>query len=501
MTALHAKSKSKTTTTTATTTHICPPSEFGGPIGCLLTIILLPVLVLILAHWAKIGYLDLNFISIKKETFILLFGGNNDNDNDNNNDNDNGNGNDNDNDSSYILLFKCLLGLLGWFITLVILWIVLPGQWVEGAPVIDPEIDYTASASASASGTNNKDKPKLRLKYKLNGHLTFWIIMIALAVTKFPLNDYLYKHYEKLAFVDILLCFGLSTYLYITSFINNNNKDGKNSKNCKNSKKKILSHTGRSNNHIYDYFMGRELNPRSINGKFDWKQFCELRPGLILWLLLNFSCAQEQYVLRNGSISGSMILLNIFHFIYVWDSLYNERSILTTMDITTDGFGFMLIFGDMCWVPFTYNHTTKYLVNHDPQLSIFNLILIFILYVVGFYIFRSSNKQKDIFRSNPLDARVNKLNYIKTIRGTCLLTSGWWGYARKINYTGDYIMGLSYSLLCGFNSIVPYYYSIYFLILLVHRSIRDDELCSIKYGNDWIEYKRQVPYRFIPGIV
>lgn len=40
--------------------------------------------------------------------------------------------------------------------------------------------------------------------------------------------------------------------------------------------------------------------------------------------------------------------------LYVWDALYNEKAVLTTMDITTDGFGFMLAFGDLCWVPFTY---------------------------------------------------------------------------------------------------------------------------------------------------
>ena len=53
----------------------------------------------------------------------------------------------------------------------------------------------------------------------------------------------------------------------------------------------------------------------------------------------------------------------------------------------------------------------------------------------------------------------------------------------------------------GFDSIVPYYYAIYFMILLVHRSIRDDDLRQQKYGKDWDEYKKQVPYRFIPGVV
>lgn len=40
---------------------------------------------------------------------------------------------------------------------------------------------------------------------------------------------------------------------------------------------------------------------------------------------------------------------------YVWDALYAERAILTTMDVTTDGFGFMLAFGDLAWVPFIYS--------------------------------------------------------------------------------------------------------------------------------------------------
>jgi len=437
----------------------CPPSEFGGPVGAFGTVVALPILVLILAHWAKVGYLDLDFKGIYAETLNILFA----------------------DDSSLELLGKCCMGLLGWFVGLVLLWKILPGKWVDGAPVIDPEADHNAAS---------KDKTPLRLKYKMNGHLTFWTVMILLGVTKFPLNDYLYRHYERFAFVDILLCFGLSFWLYGMSF----------TEDPMTGKKKILSHTGRSGNAVYDFFMGRELNPRSLGGTFDWKEFCELRPGLILWVLLNIACAQEQYKVT-GSVSGSMILLNVFHAIYVWDSMFMEQCILTTMDITTDGFGFMLIFGDLAWVPFTYNHPAKFLVHHDPRLSTPVLVAIFALYCLGFAVFRLSNRQKDIFRSNPGDPRVANLTYMPTKRGTRLLTSGWWGTARKINYTGDYMMGLSYSLLCGFDSVVPYYYAVYFLILLVHRSIRDDDLCHEKYGDDWKEYKRIVPYRFIPGLV
>lgn len=47
-------------------------------------------------------------------------------------------------------------------------------------------------------------------------------------------------------------------------------------------------------------------------------------------------------------------MVTLFQGYYVCDALMFERSILTTMDITTDGFGFMLAFGDLAWVPFTY---------------------------------------------------------------------------------------------------------------------------------------------------
>ena len=53
-----------------------------------------------------------------------------------------------------------------------------------------------------------------------------------------------------------------------------------------------------------------------------------------------------------ASLLMSMLYVQGF---YVWDALYNEKSILTTMDITTDGFGYMLAFGDLAWVPFIYS--------------------------------------------------------------------------------------------------------------------------------------------------
>ncbi len=153
----------------------------------------------------------------------------------------------------------------------------------------------------------------------------------------------------------------------------------------------------------------------------------------------------------------------------MWDALHSERAILTTMDITTDGFGFMLAFGDLAWVPFIYSLQTRYLVDRDPHLSVWSISVICSVYLLRYYIFRSANSQKDVFRRNPLDPEVAHLQFMMTKRGTKLLTSGWWGMARKINYTGDWLITLSWCLFCGIDSPISYFQAIYFLILLVHR--------------------------------
>ena len=100
-------------------------------------------------------------------------------------------------------------------------------------------------------------------------------------------------------------------------------------------------------------------------------------------------------------ISLSMLAVTLSQGLYVWDALYQEKAILTTMDITTDGFGYMLAFGDLAWVPFIYSLQTRYLVDFDPNLSLFQVALFLGVQATGYYIFRSANSEKDSFRRNP----------------------------------------------------------------------------------------------------
>lgn len=56
-----------------------------------------------------------------------------------------------------------------------------------------------------------------------------------------------------------------------------------------------------------------------------------------------------------------------------------------------------------------------------------------------------------------------------------LLTSGWWAYSRKPNYVADWIMSLTWGAIIGTTTIIPYFYSVFFITVLLHRCTRDFE--------------------------
>uniref|UniRef100_H3BYW6 Transmembrane 7 superfamily member 2 n=1 Tax=Tetraodon nigroviridis TaxID=99883 RepID=H3BYW6_TETNG len=163
---------------------------------------------------------------------------------------------------------------------------------------------------------------------------------------------YIHSHFLQLAVASFLVSALLSVYLYARSL---HAAPGE------------LALGGSSGNLVYDFFKGRELNPRLKN--FDLKFFCEMRPGLIGWVLINFSMALAEMERQQlDAPSASMLLVNLFQLLYVLDGLWNEEAILTTMDLMHDGFGFMLAFGDLVWVP-TYSLQAFYLVDHPSPLS------------------------------------------------------------------------------------------------------------------------------------
>lgn len=69
------------------------------------------------------------------------------------------------------------------------------------------------------------------------------------------------------------------------------------------------------------------------------------------------------------------------------------------MDITTDGYGFMLTFGNLVWVPFLFGVQARYLAFHPIDLGLTASAAIFAFTLVGLWIFRGANGEKDAFRN------------------------------------------------------------------------------------------------------
>ena len=249
---------------------------------------------------------------------------------------------------------------------------------------------------------------------------------------------------------------------------------------------------------FYDFFMGTVLNPR--NGLFDWKFFIESRMGMATWGALVVVLPWAQYE-QTGHVSLAMGVVAACQLWYVTDFFVFESNLLSMLDIVYENFGFMLAFGCMVWIPFTFALQEEYLLVHPFDLPVWAAVLLVGMAALGYIVFRDSNHQKQRFRRDPTgDVWGKPPRTLQTKRGTKLLLSGWWGLSRHANYMGDLTMALAWCLTTGAGSIVPYFYFVYFAPLLVNRERRDHALCKEKYGADWDEYCRLVPSRIVPYV-
>ena len=387
----------------------------------------------------------------------------------------------------------------GWFLFQAALQIYAPGPWVDGQPLKDGS----------------------RLKYKMNGWFSWWatfaalgiIMAVAWALYGFDqgairVMTILYDEFGPLMMTVNIFTFALCAYLYFWGWAHPDDGTPERDQQVgiagvgaggEATAAPVASLSiGRV---FYDYFMGTSLNPR--NGMFDWKLFCEARPGLIGWVIVNFAIAFKQYELHH-TVSLAMVCVCFFHFWYIADYYLHEEAILTTWDIKHENFGWMLCWGDLTWLPFTYTLQALYLAQRaDSPLPAWAYVPIVLLHFAGFTIFRGTNIQKHYFRKDPerpLKWYNVKPEFIQTRSGNRLLVNGFWGIARHLNYCGDLMMALSWCLVCGFEHLLPYFYIIYFSILLIHRERRDHVTCAEKYGPDWDLYCAKVRYRIFPGI-
>lgn len=349
---------------------------------------------------------------------------------------------------------------LGWLLLQAALYHWLPGRAEQGQPLPDGK----------------------RLGYTLNGLLSLIITLALWAVLHFTgvvPGAFIYDNLESILGSANVVVFLLCGYIFWLG-------------------RQQATDEERQLNILEAFFLGAARNPR--NGRFDWKFFCESRPGLTLWLLIALSCTAHQYE-TYGTVTNAMAIACAMIGLYIIDYYVNEDAILTTWDIVHEPFGWMLCWGSLVYVPFFYPLAAVWLADHSYSLPWWGAIATLAIGITGYLIFRQCNIQKHRFRKDPNTKVWGKApTYIQTQRGTKLLTSGWWGIASHANYLGDLMIALSMGLTVGSSTLWGYAYFLAFVILLIHRDWRDDQHCAVKYGDDWKAYRAKVKWHIIPGI-
>ena len=325
--------------------------------------------------------------------------------------------------------------------------------------------------------------PKIKAKspkksYDLTGLYTFLATTVAVALgyyTKRLSLLVLVEYYYSFFIVMNVFAILFSLYLF---------------------KRKVAVKAAPKGNRPIDFWNGREKDPMLFN--VDLKIFF-YQPSLIGLALINTGLAEAQWTFH-GRLTIGMIAYQIFWYLYLFTHYIREDFMLWTFDIIEDHFGFMLVWGDLIYVPFLYSIAGWFVANNvDEPLSTLWLSVTLIIHCVGHYVFRESNWQKfDVRKNGPNTEIWGKKAKLLEDR---LLISGFWGIGRHVNYTGEILLYLSIALCSGKISFIPYILPISLLILLSQRAHRDDQRCRNKYGEKlWKKYCDIARFRMIPFI-
>ncbi|PMD30477.1 hypothetical protein L207DRAFT_549432 [Hyaloscypha variabilis F] len=122
----------------------------------------------------------------------------------------------------------------------------------------------------------------------------------------------------------------------------------------------------------------------------------------------------------------------------------------------------------------------------------YGISLLFILssfgYIIGIVSETISETQRKNFKDDPKNAGK-------------LYTNGLFAFARHVNYGSNLVWRVSYAVASG-----GWIYGLVNVVMFAEQFLGMgvpimDGYCARRYGIQWIEYKRRVPYKLIPGVI
>ena len=261
---------------------------------------------------------------------------------------------------------------------------------------------------------------------------------------------------------------------------------------------------GKSGNLIFDYYWGTELYPRVLG--VDIKVFTNCRFGMTVWPLLVAIFALKSYELHG--FVDSMFVSTVLQLVYITKFFTWEAGYMRTIDIILDRAGFYICWGCLVWLPSLYPLVSQYLVNHPVRLGpVWSSVILFLGLLSILVNYLADLQRQDVRHSDGKCLVWGKVPDIirakYTIengeeRESILLASGWWGLSRHFHYVPEILLSFFWSVPAGFGAMLPYTYVIYLIILLTHRSFRDEAKCGKKYGPFWQQYCTKVKHRIVP---
>lgn len=275
---------------------------------------------------------------------------------------------------------------------------------------------------------------------------------------------------------------------------------------------------GSSGNPVFDFYWGIELYPRlGPFNIFDFKTIVNCRFGLWLWQAVVIWAWKANYELHaagyaRGEINYPLTATTILQTIYLAKFFYWEDGYMSTIDISVDKFGFYEGWGCVAWVPTFYTLTSLYLIKHSPvhAFGLWSFVATLIVGIGMIWLNYETDRQRFVFRKTGGKCTIwgRPVKAIHAVyqsddghsKQSMLLASGLWGMARHFNYVFELGAAFAWSLPALTSSVIPYMYFCFLLVLLVHRSFRDEEKCRLKYTKYWDKYCVAVPYRILPYV-
>jgi delta14-sterol reductase len=221
-------------------------------------------------------------------------------------------------------------------------------------------------------------------------------------------------------------------------------------------------------------------------------------------LALNLLSFTAHHVLTFGSAASPGVGLYCALFMwFVIDYLVFERVHLYTYDIFAERVGFKLGWGCFTFYPYFYAIGLWGVAGKpDPGISSWLLAVSALIFFAGWGLSRGANMQKYIFKRQPERIFLGFMKPGVLSDGkNALLSGGFWGVSRHVNYLGEILMAVGLTLALGYPGYwVPWLYPLYYIVLFLARERADERRCAQKYGELWAEYERRVPKRIIPWV-